>query len=319
MIVLGIDIGGTSIKGAVINDKGKILDRFSLSVNKADSPEFTIGKLCNDINDIISNNKYQEPISGIGIGTPGIIDHEKGVILSSPNLPTWSMFNLKEFISKKTKLPVEINNDANAAALGESTFGSGKNYNNVIMLTLGTGVGSGIIIDKKVYDGNQHQGAEIGHMVIKGNGRLCGCGRRGCLEAYASASALIKISNEEMKKHPESKMNQIVKELNKCDARVPFIAARDNDKVAKRIIRNYVSDLSEGIINICNIFRPEAIILSGGVANEGDYLLDMVKEYVKKRHYGMLNSPVVDIRLATLGYDSGKIGAACLVLQKENS
>lgn len=318
MIVLGIDIGGTSIKGAAINDKGKILDRFSLAVNKIDSPEFTIGKLCEITISFIKDKKYEEPITGIGIGTPGIIDFEKGIILSSPNLPTWSMFPIKEFISKHTGLPVVINNDANAAALGESTFGSGKSYNNVIMLTLGTGVGSGIIINKKIYDGNKHQGAEIGHMVIKSKGRLCGCGRRGCLEAYASASALIKISDEEMTKHPESIMSDISKELGKKDARVPFIAAKRGDKTAKRIINRYVEDLSEGILNICNIFRPEAIILSGGVANEGEYLLDMIRKYIKKRNYGMNNSPFVDIRQATLGYDSGKIGAACLALQSKN-
>ena len=315
MIVFGIDIGGTSIKGATINEKGIILDRFSLDVNKTDSPEYTLGKLCDIINSIIKDNKYDESISGIGIGTPGIIDFEKGMILSSPNLPTWGMFKIKDFIKEKTNLPVEINNDANAAALGESTFGSGKSYDNVVMLTLGTGVGSGIILNKKIYDGNKHQGAEIGHMVIKANGRPCGCGRRGCLEAYASATALIKITNEELKKHPETNMHKVVKELGKVDARVPFIAAKKDDKVAKRIIKNYVSDLSEGILNICNIFRPEAIILSGGVANEGEYLLDMIRKYIKKHHYGMFNSPFVDIRQATLGYDSGKIGAACLILK----
>ena len=317
MIVFGIDIGGTSIKGATINEKGIILDRFSLDVNKTDSPEYTLGKLCDIINSIIKEDKYDEPISGIGIGTPGIIDYEKGMILSSPNLPTWSMFKIKDFIKENTKLPVEINNDANAAALGESTFGSGKSYDNVVMLTLGTGVGSGIILNKKIFDGNKHQGAEIGHMVIKANGRPCGCGRRGCLEAYASATALIKITSEELKKHPESMMHEVAKALGKIDARVPFIAAKKDDKVARRIIKNYVSDLSEGILNICNIFRPEAIILSGGVANEGEYLLDMIRKYIKKHHYGMLNSPFVDIRQATLGYDSGKIGAACLILRNK--
>ena len=317
MTVFGIDIGGTSIKGAVITDKGVILDRFSLKVNKEDSPEHTLGKLCEIINTIINKNEFDEPISGIGIGTPGIIDFDKGMILSSPNLPTWTSFKIKEFIKEKTKLPVEINNDANAAALGESTFGSGKSYDNVVMLTLGTGVGSGIILNKKIYDGNKHQGAEIGHMVIKTNGRKCGCGRRGCLEAYASATALIKITDEELKRHPESKMADVINELGKCDARVPFIAAKQGDKAAKRIIRNYVRDLSEGILNICNIFRPEAIILSGGVANEGEYLLDMIRKYIKKHHYGMLNSPFVDIRQATLGYDSGKIGAACLILKNK--
>lgn len=316
MIVLGIDIGGTSIKGASINDKGVILDRFSLPVNKNDSPQKTIGDLCDLINNFIKEHNYPEKISGIGIGTPGIIDYELGVVLTSPNLPTWNGFALKSFIKEHTNLPVEMTNDANAAALGESTFGSGKDYENVVMLTLGTGVGSGIILNKKIYDGNLHQGAEIGHMVIKTNGRKCGCGRRGCLEAYASATALIKIAEEELKKNKDTLMHEIAKDMGKIDARIPFIAAKKGDKVGVRIIRNYVRDLSEGILNICNIFRPEAVILSGGVANEGEYLLEKIRIYLKKNNYGMINSPFVDVRQAVLGYDSGKIGAACLVLRK---
>lgn len=316
MIVLGIDIGGTSIKGASINDKGEILDRFSLPVNKTDLAEKTLGDLCNLINEFIKEHSYSEKITGIGLGTPGIIDYEKGVVLTSPNLPTWSGFPLKSFIEKHTHLPVEMTNDANAAALGESIFGSGKEYNDVVMLTLGTGVGSGIIINKKIFDGHLHQGAEIGHMVIKANGRKCGCGRRGCLETYASASALIKITEEELKKNKDTLMHEIAKDMGKIDARIPFIAAKKGDKVGVRIIRNYVRDLSEGILNICNIFRPEAVILSGGVANQGEYLIEKIRVYLKKHNYGMYNSPFVDVRQASLGYDSGKIGAACLVLQQ---
>lgn len=316
MIALGIDIGGTSIKGASINDKGEILDRFSLSVNKKETPEKTLGKLCDIINDFIKEHKYGGPIAGIGIGTPGIIDYQKEIIITSPNLPTWSSFPLKGFIEKHTHLSVEVCNDANAAALGESVFGSGKNYKHVVMLTLGTGVGSGIIVNQKIFDGNLHQGAEIGHMVIVDNGRKCACGRRGCLEAYASATALIKDTKKALAKYPDTLMHKVVKELGVCDARVAFIAAKQNDRVALRLIHKYVMYLSEGILNICNIFRPEAVILSGGVAKEGEYLLEMIRAYLKKHNYGMLNAPFVDVRLASLGYDSGKIGAACLVFEK---
>ena len=228
MNVLGVDIGGTSIKGAVINDKGVIFDRFQLDVNKLDTPEYTVGELCKIINKFINDKKYNEPLAGIGIGTPGIIDYENGIILSSPNLPTWSMFKIKDFIYDRVHLPIEINNDANLAALGESTFGSGKEYNNMVMLTLGTGVGSGIIINKKIYDGNKHQGAEIGHMVIKNNGRLCGCGRRGCLEAYASASALIKITQEEIAQSMNKSLRTIKSYMNKMQEK--GIIKRENSK-----------------------------------------------------------------------------------------
>ena len=178
MIAIGIDIGGTSIKGATITDKGVILDRFSVDVNRNDLPEKTIGDLCDVINKFLKEHRYDEPIAGIGIGSPGVIDHNKGEILSSPNLLTWEHFKLRDFVESRTGLKVYLNNDANVAALGEAVFGSGKDYNNAIMLTLGTGVGSGIILNKKIYDGNLHQGAELGHMVIRINGRPCGCGRK---------------------------------------------------------------------------------------------------------------------------------------------
>lgn len=316
MIAIGVDIGGTSIKGASITDKGEILDRFSCDVNKNDLPETTVGELCNIINQFLKEHHYDEPVAGIGIGSPGVLDLEQGEVKSSPNLLTWEHFKIRDFIEKRTGLPVKLGNDANVAALGESVFGSGKEFNNVIMLTLGTGVGGGIILNKKIYDGNLHQGAELGHMVIRVNGHKCGCGRRGCLETYASATALIRETKKEMERNPNSEMHKVVKELGKCDARVAFIAERRGDKGAIRVVRNYVRDLSEGILNICNIFRPEVVILSGGVANEGDYLLDKIRAYIKSFDYGMVHSPFVDIKQATLGYDSGKIGAACLVFDK---
>ena len=316
MVALGIDIGGTSIKGASINDKGIILDRFALDVNKSDKPEKTIGDLCELINNFLKEHQYGEKISGIGIGIPGMVDFDSGEILSSPNLPTWSHFNIKKFMHQYLDLPIIINNDANVAALGEAIFGSGKDYHNVIMLTLGTGVGGGVILDNKIYDGNKHQGAELGHMVIRINGEPCGCGRRGCLEAYASATALIRETKKAMELDAKSLMHEEVAKLGKIDARIAFNAARNGDKSALRVVRNYVKYLSEGILNYCNIFRPEVVILSGGVANEGEYLFERIRKYLKKHHYGMVGSPKVEIRSSALGYDSGKIGAACLVLFK---
>ena len=316
MIALGIDIGGTSIKGASINNRGEILDRFALDVDKNKSPEATLGELADIINEFVKTHKYNEPISGIGVGVPGIADFDTGVVISSPNLPTWNGFNLSEFLQKKTNLPVILNNDANVAALGECVFGAGKKYQNMILLTLGTGVGGGVIINKTIYDGNEHRGAELGHMVIEVNGRECGCGRKGCFEAYASATALVKQTKLAMEKHPDSMLHEVASELGGVSARNAFIAEAHGDKAAKEVVDDYVMYLSEGILNYCNIFRPEAVILSGGVANEGENLLRRVREYLQKAEYGMHLSPKVDLDIASLGYDSGKIGAACLVLFK---
>ncbi len=313
MLAVGIDIGGTSIKGAVVDSYGKVLTRFAMDVDKSASGEKEVNRFC-DL--MISSLKEYDPkikLEGIGIGMPGILDMDKGIVVSSPNLPNWNGLHICSLISKRMSLPVYLNNDANVAALAEARFGSGKEYNDLIMLTLGTGVGGGIVIDNKLYDGHLHMGAELGHMVIRVNGEKCGCGRRGCFEAYASATALIRETKKEMDKSPDSLMHQIAKEKGKINAKVVFEASRKGDKVAMRVMKRYVRYLSEGILNYCNIFRPEVVVLSGGVANEGDYLLDQVRKYLKNHKYGMKGSPKVDLKVASLGYDSGKIGAACLV------
>ena len=316
MIAIGVDIGGTSIKGGAVTAEGKVLDYFSLRVNKKDSAEKTLLELSKVINNFIKSHNYEKEIKGIGIGVPGIVDFDEGKVIHSPNLPTWEGFNIKKFIQKQTGYETMLNNDANVAALGESIFGAGKEYKNMIMLTLGTGVGGGIIINNRIVDGHKHRGAELGHMVIKVNGRKCGCGRKGCFEAYASATALVKETKKAMRRHPESLLHEAAKEVGKVDARVAFIADRKGDKAAHKVVSDYIMYLGEGILNYCNIFRPEAVVLSGGVANEGDYLISRVRAYLEEHEYGMHLSPKVELKVAELGYDSGKIGAACLVFEK---
>lgn len=312
MIVIGVDIGGGSIKGGAINNQGMVLDQFVIPMDKMAEPEITFGQLADTINDFINTHKYDEKISGVGLGIPGLIDKESGEIASSPNMPKWLHFNVIDFMSKRINLPIKIVNDASAAALGEAKFGSGKQYKYLIMITLGTGVGGGIVFDGKLIDGNHSQGAQLGHGVIVHNGRRCGCGRRGCLEAYASASALSKQTAIEIKKHPNSQLAKCAEAIGKINAKVAFDAAKLGDPLGERLVKEYVMYLSEGLLNFCNIFRPDIIVLSGGVANEGDYLISRVKKYMKEKEYGYKNSPEVEIKVAELGYDSGKIGAASL-------
>ena len=314
MIAVGIDVGGTSIKGATIRDGGEILHRFSMPMDKTLPPEVTIGKLCDLVNETIEQFHKDTAIAGIGIGIPGSFNKETGLIINCPNLPTWGGFNLKVFMENKCHLYVKMVNDADAAALAEAKFGVGKDFRYVLMITLGTGVGGGIVIDKQLYNGNLGMGAELGHMVIEIDGRECGCGRKGCFEAYGSATALIKETKKMMEIHPDSLLGEIANELGGVDARVPFLAEAKGDKYAKKVVDDYVKYLSEGLLNYCNIFRPNIIVLSGGVANEGDNLLDRVRKYMKEHHYGMPKMPEVEIRQATLGYDAGKIGAAALFI-----
>ena len=312
MIAVGIDVGGTSIKGATIRDNGEILDRFSMPMDKTAAPEVTIGQVCDLVNDVLKNHQYNDKVVGIGIGIPGSFNKETGVVTNCANLPTWKGFNLKQFMEARCHLYVKMVNDADAAALAEAKFGVGKEYNYVLMITLGTGVGGGIVINKVLYNGYLGMGAELGHMIIQMDGEQCGCGRKGCFEAYASATALIRETKRAMEAHPESLLHEVAKELGIIDARVAFLAEGRGDKAAKEVVDNYVKYLSEGLLNYCNIFRPNIIVLSGGVANEGENLLSRVREYLKKAEYGMHNMPEVKIEKSTLGYDSGKIGAAAL-------
>ena len=317
MIAIGIDIGGTSIKGAAVYDDGKMLDVFSLPVVKGDSGETTINKLIDIVEKYIKDQGIAKDIVGIGIGIPGLLDVKKGISVKSNNLG-WEDLPVVDMFNKRLPYPVRIANDANVAAYGEAIYGAGKGVPYVIMLTLGTGVGGGIVLDGELYEGNKGQGAELGHIVLRYKGRQCTCGRKGCLERYASATGLVMDTEEAMAKHPESLMHQIVAEHGKIDGRIAFMAARQGDPVGMQVVDQYISHLSEGILDYCNIFRPNVVILSGGIANEGDYLFDRVNEYIKQQQYGFPRSPAVKVVPATLGYDSGKIGAAALFLHEKN-
>ena len=312
MIAIGIDIGGTSIKGAGITKEGKVLDVFSLPVEKGEKQEVTINKLIESINKYIKEQGFKkEEIVGIGCGVPGVMDTKAGVITYSNNLQ-WYDLPIVSMLEKGTGLKVKITNDANAAALGEARFGAGKKYKNIIMVTLGTGVGGGIVIDGKLFEGNLGKGAEIGHSVIVVDGEQCSCGRKGCLEAYASATALIRDTKRAMDQHKDSKCWEIAERLGKVDARVAFEAERAGDKIGHELVENYVKYLGEGLLNFFNVFRPEAVILSGGIANEGEYLLNRLRAYFERWNYGFQGTPKVDLLVSELGYDSGKIGAAAL-------
>ena len=312
MIAIGIDIGGTSIKGAGITKEGKVLEVFSMPVDKADTQEATINKLIDAVNKYIKDQGFKkEEILGIGCGVPGVMDTKTGIVTYSNNL-RWFDLPIVEMLEKGTGLKVRITNDANAAALGEARFGAGKKYKNIIMITLGTGVGGGIVIDGKLFEGNLGKGAELGHSVLVMDGEQCSCGRKGCFEAYASATALIRDTKRAMEQHKESKCWEVAEKLGKVDARVAFEADRLGDETGHQLVENYVKYLGEGLLNYFNIFRPEALILSGGIANEGKYLLSRLRKYFKLYNYGFQGTPKVDLLVSELGYDSGKIGAAAL-------
>ena len=309
MAILGIDIGGTSIKGGLVYRYGQVDKLFSLPIDKSLSQDEQIKALINKIKETYNENEFD----GIGLGIPGAIDGTLGVVMYSNNLK-WENLEIGRML--KHAFPgkkVAMTNDANAAALGEAKFGSAKNEQNVVMITLGTGVGGGIIINGKLYEGNHGRGAELGHQVIVLDGILCSCGRKGCFEQYASATALINQAKEAIKENPECKLALCAKNGEEVNGKLIFETAKAGCSTAQKVVDNYVKYLSEGLINICNVFRPSSIVLSGGIANQGDYLINKVVAYLEKEHYGYLPEFKVNIKIASLGYNSGIIGAASLL------
>ncbi|MGN1235616.1 MAG: ROK family protein [Christensenellaceae bacterium] len=304
---IGIDFGGMSAKAGLFAD-GALLAKKTAATSPLDGAERTaeiISRLAKDI--CIENGTRIDDVQAIGIGSPGIIDSETGTVLVWGNYH-WNNIPLGEMVSRHTGKPVFITNDANAAALGEAKHGSGKAYSDSILVTLGTGVGGGIVIQGKLFEGFHGAGAEIGHMVMVKDGMPCGCGRKGCFETYASATALKRITREAMLAHPESSMHEMCS-VDNVSGKTAFEASRKGDVVAQEVVDTYIDYLSEGLADLVNVFRPAAILLGGGVSNEGENLLGPLREAVEKKIY--LSSAVVPLAIvkASLGNDAGIYGA----------
>lgn len=310
---VGIDLGGTFIKGGIVDDLGRLLvsDKIPTEREGGDiAVARNIAKLTNML--LSSLNLTAQDVVGIGIGVPGMIDGAAGEVVYSNNLG-WKNFKISKTVEELTHLPVKIANDANVAALGETKFGCGKNYKTTVMLTLGTGVGGGIVIDGKLFEGNRSAGAELGHSVICMGGELCTCGRRGCLEAYASATGLIRDTKRAMQAHPESKMWGIGS-LDSVDGATAFRYS-DTDATAKEVVDHYITALACGITNLANELRPEAIILGGGVCAEGEKLTAPLQKLVNTELFAGSDGPEVPVLTAQLANRAGILGAAALLIE----
>ena len=309
---IGIDLGGTFIKGGIVDDEGNIITRDKVpteSEKGASGVVANIVGLCRMLLDKV--NMTTDDVVGIGMGVPGMIDSENGLVVYSNNL-AWEDFSISREVEASLGLPVKIANDANVAALGEARFGCGKDYKTSVMLTLGTGVGGGIVIDGKLYEGNRSAGAELGHAVIIAGGEQCTCGRRGCLEAYASATALIRDTKRAMEAHPESKMWEIGS-IDAVTGKTPF-DYRHTDAVAREVVDTYIERLGAGIANLANELRPEIMILGGGVCSEGAALTDPLQAILDREIFAGTRGPAVKIVTATLENDAGLLGAAALFM-----
>ena len=314
MYNLGVDLGGTNIAVGVVNDKFEIVGR---GKKKTSAPR-PATEIADDIAAacrmaLEDAGITLDDVSSVGIGSPGSVDPKTGVVASSNNLGFVSVPLVELVSSRLSGKKTYIENDANAAAYGEFMAGAGKGTKDFVIITLGTGVGCGIIIDSKLFTGANNAGGELGHTTIVFNGENCNCGRKGCWETYASATALIRQTKAEMVKDTDSLMWEIVgNDQNKVNGRTAFEAMRRGDRAAKQVVDKYILYLSCGVANAVNIFQPEVLCIGGGISNEGETLIAPVRKIIEFERYSKNVKKQTEIRKAELGNDAGIIGAACL-------
>ncbi len=309
---VGIDLGGTNIVAGVVDENYNIVTKASTKTNCPRPEKEIADDMAKMALQAVENAGLTiEQIEWVGIGTPGIANSATGIIEYSNNLG-FKNTPMVKYIRETIDKPVFIENDANAAAYGEFVAGAAKGAKNAVCITLGTGVGGGIIVDGKIYAGSNFAGAEIGHTVIEVDGAQCSCGRKGCFEAYSSATGLIRMTNEAIAEHPDSAMAKLGEKNGKVTARTSFDAMKDGDEYAKVVVDKYIKYLAAGITNTINIFQPDVLCIGGGVCNEGDALLLPMKAIVEKEVYTRDSEKNTKIVIAELGNDAGIIGAAFL-------
>ena len=319
MYYVGVDLGGTNIAVGIVDESKKIIAKGSVPTIASRSGDLIVKDMAALVERLLKDNHIPvDKIAYVGIATPGTVDSKNGVVERAYNLP-FDYFPIGEVFQRYLPISkVFVANDANAAALGEAVAGASRGSNSSVMITLGTGVGGGVILDGKIYSGANGAAGELGHMVIKFNGCQCTCGRRGCWEAYSSATALSAVTREkviecDIKKIPTLMVDDF-KTYGKVTARTAFAAMKKGDKIAAGIVDYYIEHLACGIANIINIFQPEIICIGGGICNERGYLLDPLNELVEREQYTRGYPHRAKIVVAELGNDAGIIGAACLGL-----
>lgn len=312
---IGVDVGGMSVKVGIVNEQGEITSKKVITTEIGDQNSF-VGKVGDLVNEILTeNNISKSQIKGIGVGCPGSVSTLDGVVKYSENIK-WVDCEVKRILEEKTGITTYVGNDADCATIGEVKFGIAKGYTDVIMITVGTGIGGGIVVNGGLYTGYKGMAGELGHTTLVYNGVQCACGRKGCYEKYASATGLIRITKEYMQTDTAKNSlmwTEVGGDIEKVNGITSFKCAKNGDILANMVVEKYIEYLSEGLLNYCNIFRPQAIVLGGAISNEGKYLTDKVVRYLEDRVYGYGGTPKVEILTAKLKNDAGIIGASALV------
>ncbi len=313
MYRIGVDLGGTNIAVGVINDDLKIIGRGKVKTKAPRPAEEIFDDIAVAVKMAVNDAGItMDDVASVGVGTPGSVNKNNGYIEFSNNLE-FNQVPAKEMLEARIGKPVYLENDANCAALGEAIAGVGKGVGNFVAVTLGTGVGSGIIVNGKIVSGVNFTGGEMGHTVIMVNGKQCNCGRKGCWEQYASATALISQTKEAMLENKDSKMWELCNgSVENASGRTAFDAMRLGDKAAEKVVENYIYYVSVGVTNIINTFQPEFVCIGGGVSHEGETLLAPLRKHIEGERYSIYASKQTKVVAAELGNDAGIFGAALL-------
>lgn len=310
-VVVGIDLGGTKISGVVVNEKGEKLSQYTIPTNAFEGEEVVLNRIMMVIDKVIEDaGKKSDEIKAIGIGSPGPLNAAKGIIIETPNLP-FRDFQLVKPIKDKYGVPTYLDNDANVAAIGEFMFGAGKGTNNMVYITVSTGVGGGAIINGKIYRGSTNNALELGHATVLPNGPRCNCGNYGCLEALSSGTAIARQAKEAI----ESGAETTLKNYDKVTSYEVFLEAQKGDKIASEILDRSLEFLGIGVANAITNYDPDMIIIGGGVSQIGEVLFNKVQQVVNVRCFKTM-SEYCKIRPAALGTEAGVIGAAALAIME---
>lgn len=313
---IGIDLGGTNLKAGIVSSDGKLYQKLSVKTKSNADPQTISHQIYGLIEEIINNTHLKTTdIIGIGLSSAGLIDKKGETIVFSPNLPQWRNIPIKRMVMERFSMPCVLENDANAAAWGEKWVGAGRDASSLVMITLGTGIGGGIIIDNKLWRGANNVAAEIGHMIIQMDGPKCNCGNYGCIEVYASATAMVRRFKEALKSGTPSLLNT----SGEITAKTINDAALQGDKAALNILKETGQYLGIALVNIMHVLNPEIIVLTGGMIGSGDLLMDPIKDIIKQKAFEA-SYKNTDVVFSQLGSDVGTIGAAgCLLKELEIS
>lgn len=309
---IGFDLGGTNMGASIVALDGKILYSNECPTLANESAENVINRIKNLISNCFAKAKTENlEILSIGIGCPGIIDTDNGIVKYSPNLTNWSNVEISKILNQEFNVPVYVDNDVRVAALGEYFFGAGRGYKNILCITIGTGIGGGIILDGKIMRGSSQSMGEIGHITLKKDGPLCGCGNYGCLEALASSIAIIREAKAVIENNGSEIMKNLFNNTGELNAKLVTDAYHQGDKEAIRIVNEVAEWVGIGLSSVINLINPEVIIIGGGVALAGDILFNPIKKEIEKRAL-KIPRELVKIVPAQLGNDAGMIGSSTL-------